>query len=353
MSQLDIYRNAVTKKREELVKLRQELAKEQSKIAPLQQKIISANNSIKHAKSQSTIKSKHNEIERADKSISDAQKKCGDIQKKIGQKEKELAVAEKNYSNQESKQNKKRADDEKKRQRKAARQAQAIEQRISQHERMQSQMLNDIECLKAVPEKITVLFMAANPTDTPQLRLDEEARSIQEKIRLSAYRDSVHFESRWAIRSSDILQAINETNPTIVHFSGHGTPTGELALLNADGSARIVTKEAISSAMATASDTIHLVVFNACFSKKQAESVVEHISAAIGMSDSIGDEAASIFAAQLYSSIGFGRSLQTSFNQAIAQLLLEGIPEENTPQLYVMEGTNPNDMVLVQPNSNS
>jgi len=72
MSQLDIYRNAVTKKREELVKLRQELAKEQSKIAPLQQKIISANNSIKHAKSQSTIKSKYNEIERANKSISDA-----------------------------------------------------------------------------------------------------------------------------------------------------------------------------------------------------------------------------------------------------------------------------------------
>ena len=104
---------------------------------------------------------------------------------------------------------------------------------------------------------------------------------------MSEYRDSVRFESRWATRASDILQAINETNPTIVHFSGHGAPSGELALLNPDGSTKTVTKEAITMAMSTASDTIRLVVFNACFSETQAQSVVEHIEAAIGMSDSI------------------------------------------------------------------
>ena len=48
---------------------------------------------------------------------------------------------------------------------------------------------------------------------------NEEARSIQQKIRMADYRDSIRFESRWATRSGDILQAINETNPTIVHFS--------------------------------------------------------------------------------------------------------------------------------------
>ncbi len=177
--------------------------------------------------------------------------------------------------------------------------------------------------LQAVPEVITVLFLAANPVGTGSLQLDEEARSIQQKIRMSDYRDSVRFESRWATRSGDILQAINETNPTIVHFSGHGAPNGDLVLLNPDGSAKLVSKEAISMAMATASDTIRLIVFNACFSEPQAKNVIEHIDAAIGMSTSIGDEAACVFAAQLYSSIGFGRSLQISFNQAVAQLMLE------------------------------
>lgn len=349
MSQLDTYRNTLLRKKEDLAKLSQDLAKEQTKIAPLQQKILSAESAIKRTKVQSTIKSKLNEIERSNKSISDAQKKIGEIQKKIAQKEKEIATADKNYRNEEAKVNKKLADEEKKRLCDAARQSQEIEQRIQRNEMLQAQMKLDIERLKSIPETITVLFLAANPTDTPPLRLDEEARAIQEKIRLSAYRDSVRFESRWATRSSDILQAINETNPTIVHFSGHGTQNGELALLNPDGSTKIVSKEAISMAMATASDTIRLVVFNACFSEIQAANVVNYIESAIGMSTSIGDEAACVFAAQLYSSIGFGRSLQNSFNQAIAQLMLEGIPEEGTPKLYVKDDVDSNNIVFVQP----
>ena len=142
-------------------------------------------------------------------------------------------------------------------------------------------MRQEIDEMKALPEKITVLFLAANPKSTPQLNLDEEARAIREKIRLSEYRDSVQFESRWAVRAGDILQAINETNPTIVHFSGHGTDLGELVLLNPDGTEKFVSAEAITAAMATASDTIRLVVFNACFSEAQAESVVNHIEAAV------------------------------------------------------------------------
>lgn len=349
MSQLDTYRNILLRKKEELAKLYQDLAKEQAKKAPLNQRIISAENAIKRTKIQSTITSKYNEIERTQKSICDIQKRIGDIQNKIAQKEKEIATADKNFQNEAAKESKRHADEEKKRLRDAERQSQELQRRIHQNEMIQAKMQLDINDLKSIPQTITVLFLAANPADTPQLRLDEEARAIQEKIRLSEFRDSVRFESRWATRSGDILQAINETNPTVVHFSGHGTKSGELALLNPDGSTKIVSKEAISMAMATASDTIRLVVFNACFSEIQASSVVEHIDAAIGMSTSIGDEAACIFAAQLYSSIGFGHSLQKSFNQAIAQLMLEGISEENTPKIYIKDCINPNDIILVQP----
>lgn len=349
MSQLDIYRNTLLRKREELAKLNQDLAKEQAKISPLQQKIISAKSAISRTKSQSIIKSKLGEIERANKSIADVQKKLGEIQKKIAQKEKDIATADKNYRNEEAKVNKKNTDAEKKRLQDATRQTQVMERAIQEHSLTQSHLQLQIDKLNAIPKRITVLFMAANPTDTPKLRLDEEARLIQEKIRLSEFRDSVHFESRWAMRSSDILQAINETNPTIIHFSGHGSPAGDLALLNPDGSTKIVTKEAITMAMATASDTIRLVVFNACFSEAQAKNVVEYIEAAIGMSDSIRDDTAYTFAAQLYSSIGFGRSLQASFNQAQAELLLEGIQGENIPQLYARNDIVLDELILVKP----
>lgn len=144
---------------------------------------------------------------------------------------------------------------------------------------------------------ITVLFLAANPTNTLKLRLDEECRSIQNNIRCAEYRDSVCFKSYWAIQTFDVIQAINETRPTIVHFSGHGTSNGDLIFQNPDGSSKIVSKESITTTISTASDTIRLVVFNSCFSNSQAQNIVKNIEAAIGMSSSISDEAACIFAA--------------------------------------------------------
>lgn len=351
MAQIDTYRTTLLRKREELAKLNQDLAREQAKIAPLQQKIISAKSTISRTKIESTIKSRLSDIDRANKSIADIQKRCGNIQAKIAQKEKEYASAEKNYRNEEAKLNKKAADAEKKRLQDATRQSAALEQAIRHQGQLQAQMQSEIDRIKAIPEKITVLFLAANPMDTHQLRLDEEARAIQEKIRLSEYRDSIQFESRWATRSSDILQAINETNPTIVHFSGHGAVTGELVLQNPDGSAKFVSAEAISAAIATASDTIRLIYFNACFSETQAANVVEHVEAAIGTTDSIADETACTFAAQLYSSIGFGHSLKKAFDQAKAELLLEGIPGEDIPQIYCRSDVNPETIVFVQPNT--
>lgn len=349
MAQIDSYRNTLLKKKQELAKLNQDMAREQGKIAPLQKKIISAKEAIGRTKNASTIKSRLGEVERANKNIADIQKKSGEIQKKIAQKEKEIAATEKNYRNEEVKIAKKKMEAEKKQLKENEKNNVLIQETLAQHEKYQENLQMQIEQLRAIPEKITVLFLAANPIDTPALRLDEEARMIYEKIRQSEFRDSVEFESRWATRASDILQAINETNPTIVHFSGHGTDNGDLVLLNPDGTHKLVSKEAISMAMSTTSDVIKLVVFNACFSEAQAESVVTYVDSAIGMGASIGDEAACIFAAQLYSSIGFGNSLTTSFNQAIAALMLEGIPEEKTPKLYLRDGVTAEDVILVNP----
>ena len=182
------------------------------------------------------------------------------------------------------------------------------------------------------------------------MKLDEEARSIQEKIRLSEYRDTVRFETRWAVRAGDIMQAINETNPTIIHFSGHGCEDGELVLQNPDGTPKLVSPQAISQAISTVSDTVKLVFFNACYSSVQAARIAENIDTAIGMNAPIGDEAARVFAARFYSSVGFGLSVAQSFKQAKAELLLEGIPEDTTPELFEREGVSADALYLVAKN---
>ena len=116
-----------------------------------------------------------------------------------------------------------------------------------------------IDTARDAPERITVLFFATNPMNTDRLRLDEEVRSIQEMIRKSEHRDSITFKSHWAVRPLDILQAVNELNPDVIHFSGHGEDTGELVLESNDGSAKPVTKEAITQTIMTASDRIRLL----------------------------------------------------------------------------------------------
>lgn len=101
--------------------------------------------------------------------------------------------------------------------------------------------------------------------------------------------------------------------------------------------------------MSTVSDNIRLVIFNACFSDVQAEEITQHIDVAIGMKDSIGDVAARIFSAQFYAAIGLGCSLKQAFDQGIAALLLEGIPEDDIPELFEHEDVDSKDIILVRP----
>jgi hypothetical protein len=168
-------------------------------------------------------------------------------------------------------------------------------------------------------------------------------------ITKSKHRDSIKFETCWAVQPKDVLQAINEHNPSIVHFSGHGSDTDEIIFQTNGGQAKFVSKEAIVQTMMASSEEIRLVFFNTCYSKNQAEAVIEHVEATIGMNTSIGDVAALTFSSQFYSAIGFGLSIKKAFEQAKALLMLEGIPEQDTPELFIHEGLEAKDIVIVKP----
>src|SRR4051794_39308284 len=93
--------------------------------------------------------------------------------------------------------------------------------------------------------KVRILFLAANPVATPPLKLDEEIRRITTKVRAAEYRDSLELVSRWAVRPDDLLQALLELKPHVVHFSGHGSPDAEIILLDDRGDPKPVGQEAL------------------------------------------------------------------------------------------------------------
>ena len=199
-----------------------------------------------------------------------------------------------------------------------------------------------------LPEKITVLFAAANPLDTDRLRLDAEIRAITERIRASEHRDGIDLESRWALRPPDLLQAFNELRPHIVHFSGHGNERS-IAFENAFGDAVEVGIKALVELMRVMTDNIRLVVFNVCESEQLADDVSHHVESAIGMRGELDDDAAAVFAAAFYSAIGFGRSLSEAFAQARAALMLEFADMADVPVLFVRSDVDPSEVFLVKP----
>jgi hypothetical protein len=189
-----------------------------------------------------------------------------------------------------------------------------------------------------VTDKVRILFLAANPKDSSQLRLDEEIREIHAKIRAAEFRDSFELVSRWAVRPLDLLQAFNEVKPHIVHFSGHGSRKAELVLENDQGTAKPVSEAALVSLFKNVKDNVRLVLLNACHSEAQARAISQQIECTVGMNVAIGDEAAIVFASTFYGALAFGRSVGQAFEQGRTALMLQGIPEENTPVLLTRPG---------------
>lgn len=199
--------------------------------------------------------------------------------------------------------------------------------------------------------KRKILFLAANPADATRLALDVESREIQEKIRSSEYRGDLELHTRWAVRPIDLLQHLQEHSPHIVHFSGHGNATEELIFQDANGNYMPVREDAIKLIFSELKDNIKVVLLNACYSKTQAHAITEFIDCAIGMKKQIGDKAAIIFAAAFYQAIGFGRSIKGAFELGRSALILEGIPEENTPTLICKSGIDPSSIYIFPPES--
>ncbi|EAC0924584.1 CHAT domain-containing protein [Salmonella enterica subsp. enterica] len=331
MAMIDLHRRNVDRKRNEIARLIDQKAKEYAKITSLNNKIQSATKQMNSSKSLTTISNKQKEIYKHQADISKVEKKISEFESKISRKNKELQAEQRKMDNEEVKEYKKRQQLQDKFQREQTRAFSTVNKTLSEHSDM-------IKNLSELPEEITVLFLASNPQDQGQLRLDEEVRSIKEMITKPRHRDAVKLESCWAVRPGDILQYMNEYMPTIVHFSGHGSSNDELVLMDNNSNTKLVSMESLVQAMSVANDNLRLVFFNTCHSKNQANKVVDHIECAIGMSDSITDDAARAFSAQFYSSLTFGLSIEKSFNQAKAALMLEGISEQNTPTLFMKSG---------------
>lgn len=180
---------------------------------------------------------------------------------------------------------------------------------------------------------ITILFLSADPSDTARLRLGQELRDIRERLQLAKQRDNFVLESREAVRPGDITQAILDIDPQIVHFSGHGTSTGELCLESTVGKVQPVKPDALAALFELVADRVDCVILNSCYSEIQAKAIAQHIPYVVGMNQAIGDRSAIVFAVGFYKALGANRTIEQAYKLGCVDIQLQGIPEYLTPVL--------------------
>lgn len=188
-------------------------------------------------------------------------------------------------------------------------------------------------------DKHTILFLAANPVTTDSLALAEEARTIQDEIDRRGHTGCFAFEPRLAAQPHDLLRHLRALRPAIVHFSGHGHEDG-LLFQGVDGLPIAVPAEAIARTFAAIDLMPQLVVLNACYSKSQAEALRGHVDCVVGMTAKIGDSAARSFAMGLYGGLAHGDSVASACQQGCAAIALEGLADQDQPQLIARDGVD-------------
>lgn len=161
-----------------------------------------------------------------------------------------------------------------------------------------------------------ILVLAANPQDTPQLRLDWEVRAIKAGLQRASRRDEFSVDYIWATRPTDVRRAMLEFGPHIVHFCGHGNGEAGLVFESENGSSQLVDANVLAEFFELFADLTECVVLNACYSEAQADAISRHIKHVIGMSQAIPDDVAVGFSEAFYDALGAGKSVDFAFRIA-------------------------------------
>lgn len=187
------------------------------------------------------------------------------------------------------------------------------------------------------PTVETVLFLGSDPFDKPRLRLDSEVREIQGALLSSGLRDRIRFEIRLAVTPTDIARSISMSQPTIVHFSGHGS-SGFLGLQDERGRSIMLHAKTFLDIVLPFYNRIRCIILNAAYSQSLARELSARIEFAIGMPPNLSDSAAVAFAAGFYQAIGNGKTIPESFNIGCSRIRLTRPDVHTMPILFSRSG---------------
>lgn len=191
-----------------------------------------------------------------------------------------------------------------------------------------------------MPGKIKILYVAANPRDTSHLRLATEARELTARIRQSVNRDSFKVVDLYAARPQDLLRGLQEEEPHILHFSGHGSEDQAIVLETETGKSQPIDPQDLADLVEQFKTNLKVAVMSCCFGRKQATALNQVLDFTIGMDNPISDSGAVNFSANFYQVLASGGSINQAFEAARAVTRMQGPQVFEKSDLLVREGAD-------------
>lgn len=179
-------------------------------------------------------------------------------------------------------------------------------------------------------EKHQILFLAASPTNLSRLQVDKEYKTVKQYLKNNSYYELLMPE--FAVTVENMVIAMNQ-KPEIIHFSGHGKEKG--IMISTDTNERqLMPTAALKRLFKQHVEDIQLVLLNSCYSEEQAKIISELGMVVIGMNDPIGDSAAIDFASGLYIGLSEGKSIKSSFDDAMIILSTKHPEDADLPKVW-------------------
>lgn len=192
----------------------------------------------------------------------------------------------------------------------------------------------------------SILLIGSNPEDTSPLRLEEEFRAIQDMLDRGRARVTLYSGVGRGI--DEILDMLFRWKPDLVHFSGHGSPNGDLILEDSKKRSSVRRLKEITQLFRSLKHRPRCLMLNYSYSSLAAEAALHDVDCIVAAIESITDASAIAFCRGFYAALAAGESVHTAIDLGHAQLTLEtGANFDLVYRAFVRPGVMTENLILI------
>lgn len=198
--------------------------------------------------------------------------------------------------------------------------------------------------------KLVVLFLGASPDGLSATRTDRELSALQRALAQRGSNERVELQCRPVIRPDELIAAVLETQPVVLHFGGHGTKDGHIVFESHDGEPAYIAPEVLCGLLEIlgreARSPVRCAVLSACYAAGVVARLTSGAEAAVGPVDTMSNVAAVSFALGFYTALANGQSVATSVELGVLQMEIDSVKNAPEMQLHVRAGVDARKLLL-------